>query len=328
MLEKDRQTFTLMPFKRIYLKLGNKCNLRCKYCHQKNINYKFNDDIIEYLSQLPNLEFLKFGGGEPLLYQDIINRILSKLDKRIQVMMVSNGTLLNQKTVDWLNNNNIGYSVSYDGDNNLRGALPQWDMIGKINNICGTSTVVTSKFSYDDFYTGLHNAMKITGKNLLLSIPNFVHQTKDNNNNELVDDVTINKYIEYICDEMKYEYQLYQQGVSIYLLPYLKVFSYDIHKNLSAKGLNGVRCCNENNIHLNAKGEFMLCSYGDVVVGDIYNGVDWNIVNSLIPNRCKECEYWNVCRNRCIANITDNDCKIFKAIYGFYNELVGDDFAR
>lgn len=328
MLEKDRLNFTILPFKRVYLKLGSKCNLCCKYCHQSQANYKFNEDIIEYLAKLPLLKLLKFGGGEPLLYQDIITKILRRIDShKIMVMMVSNGTLLDNKTIKWLNRNNIIYAVSYDGDSNLRGAVPNWYKLKKVHNFSGLSTVVTSKFNYDEFYNDVSKATQISKKNLV-SYPNFIHQTIDNPNFDLVTDEAVDKYIKFVCNEMAYEYKYKKQGVSTDYLPYLRYFEneQDRAKDLISK--QGVRCCNEDNVHLNANGDFMLCSYGHNIVGNIYTGIDWNKVNASIPSKCKNCSYWQVCRNKCVANITDSNCKIFQGIYEFYKNMVGEDNAK
>lgn len=64
----------------------------------------------------------------------------------------------------------------------------------------------------------------------------------------------------------------------------------------------------------------MLCAYGHHFVGDIYSGLDLEKVASYMPDRCKHCQLWRRCKNTCIANITENECKISKAMYRYFEE--------
>ena len=82
---------------RIYISLGNGCNLRCKYCYhndddQSFIDYPINDDIIDWVKETcRRYEFeydpedgrtqieIKFFGGEPLMYWDKIVYLTEKL---------------------------------------------------------------------------------------------------------------------------------------------------------------------------------------------------------------------------------------------------------
>lgn len=327
MLEKDRQHFILLPLKSVYLKLGTKCNLYCKYCHQSKKDIEVNQDVFKYLSLLPNLEEVRLGGGEPLLYKDIIDKLKLSVSSNIKISMVSNGTLLTDNIIEWLNANDIHYGLSYDGNNNFRGVIPNFYKLSKVETFNGISTVITSKFNYDEFYSDIKEVMVISNKNLL-SYPNFIHQTKNSPNYDLVDNNSVNTYISFICNELALEYKMYKDGMELNILPFLKRYIDYLTRNISYKNVKGVRCCNENHIHLLMNGNFSLCSYDGIIVGDIYSGVDWDKVNSYIPNKCKECKYWYVCRNHCIANITDNECKIFKRIYSFFKDMVGDDFAE
>ena len=37
--------------------------------------------------------------------------------------------------------------------------------------------------------------------------------------------------------------------------------------------------------------ELFCTPYGHIKIGDIYNGIDWNLVNSYKPERCKNANY-------------------------------------
>lgn len=76
--------------------------------------------VIDFISNLStkNNQPLKvvFYGGEPLLYFAKIEYIVSALrDCNIRFSIISNGTKLNAKMVDFINRNNIVLTVSYEG---------------------------------------------------------------------------------------------------------------------------------------------------------------------------------------------------------------------
>lgn len=67
----------------IYIKLGDKCNGKCDFCkNESEIEMQTNiDKIIESLCRkqiAPHLNQIYFGGGEPSLYLDEIERIISQ----------------------------------------------------------------------------------------------------------------------------------------------------------------------------------------------------------------------------------------------------------
>lgn len=108
------------------------CNFACTYCYEKNqlhnclMSEEIQDAIIAYLEAysgvIRNLK-IEWYGGEPLLATEVINR----LNERIQVIctsnniqcteqMITNGYLLDQEHIKFLNNNKINkIQVTLDG---------------------------------------------------------------------------------------------------------------------------------------------------------------------------------------------------------------------
>lgn len=326
-MQESNKPLSILPLvETISIKLGTRCNLKCKYCHQQPQDISVNEDVFSFLSVQSNLKEIRLSGGEPLLYKELITKIKASVGDGVKISMVSNGILLSDTNIQWLNANNIFYGISYDGESNLRGASPDFSQVAKVVNFNGISTVVTSKFNYDKFYEDIDVAMRISGKNLV-SYPNFIHQTQDNTNIELVTEETVSTYIEFIANELLYEFDLYSDGIDLMCLPFLRTYLNELNRNATMSS-RGVRCCNEKRLQLSVDGRFRLCYYGEIVVGDIYTGVDWDLVESYIPKKCKRCHYWDLCRNHCIANITDNECRIFKELYNRFKEKVGDYFAE
>ena len=307
--------------KRLLIKLGSKCNLQCKYCHQRKVNYKFNDDILKFLQNCNDLECITFSGGEPLLFKSEIQKIIDTVkDKNVQFKIVTNGTLFNNDTIDWINRNNIVIGMSFDGFKNLRGMTADFTALDEIKNFSGVSTVVTNKFNWDDFVNDIAQLVNDTGRNLL-AIPNFVHQTKEAPNFDLVDQTTIDKYIDFVSYELELEYDyLKNHNIPLESLPYLyRYVTQFIRSDLA--DVRGVKCCNEQYIAMNTEGDFLLCGYGEEKVGNIYSGIDFDKVESFIPDRCKHCGLWRQCRNTCITNITENECYIYKQLYSKFKQL-------
>lgn len=107
--------------------LTESCNLRCKYCYEKN---KSNKEIsFENIKLLIDNEikgnssnsFITFYGGEPLLKKDLIyytiDYIKSKKCKtKFNYAMTTNGTLLDKDFIEYIKKNNFSFiSYSFDG---------------------------------------------------------------------------------------------------------------------------------------------------------------------------------------------------------------------
>lgn len=114
----------------ITLIMTTDCNLRCKYCFTRNYGYK-----PEYVDQKVFIDFINelqeiknggsidnlFFGGEPFLHLDQMNEIQEYYQKkdfiysntRMLFSIVTNGTIVNDKTVEFINKylHNIQFSI-------------------------------------------------------------------------------------------------------------------------------------------------------------------------------------------------------------------------
>lgn len=106
----------------------NKCNLKCKYCYERNkreksITYDLLDQTIEFIvnhkeKNAINKLSVVTHGGEPLIEFDKIKYFISNLNKRIdnvEYIMTTNATLLNDETIEYISDNYSKLSVSIDG---------------------------------------------------------------------------------------------------------------------------------------------------------------------------------------------------------------------
>lgn len=104
-----------------------KCNLECKYCYMANKQKfmtnesvdKFFESIDEILKMYNQTNYhISYFGGEPTLNWGVIEYSLPKFkaDPRCHsLVMISNGLELNEKRVQFMKENNLGISLSFDG---------------------------------------------------------------------------------------------------------------------------------------------------------------------------------------------------------------------
>lgn len=99
----------------------NKCNLNCIHCvsaysfkNSKDINTTQSLNVIENLSDI-GCKNLLFSGGEPLIRKDIFEIFRKCFDKKINVHLITNGTLINDKNIKNFSSKISSVGVSIDG---------------------------------------------------------------------------------------------------------------------------------------------------------------------------------------------------------------------
>ena len=106
--------------KSLFLHITNGCNLKCKHCYsfdnKKTTGNLKKKEIIKLIDEFRELggKKLTISGGEPLLRKDILS-ILKYASHSLEVMLLTNGTLINEKIANFLSENRISVQVSLDG---------------------------------------------------------------------------------------------------------------------------------------------------------------------------------------------------------------------
>lgn len=142
---------------RVYIMLGNQCNMSCTYCLQhplvnRQIANEINPEIYDFLCEVAyeNREHrlrIVFYGGEPLLYFENIKTVVEVLNQRngveFEYAIISNGKAVTDEIVKFFNDHKVAVTISWDGNTVLetRGfdvfAEPEHtERLLKINDLC------------------------------------------------------------------------------------------------------------------------------------------------------------------------------------------------
>lgn len=132
--EKYAQFTVASPIKAMCLHISHDCNLRCKYCFASTgdfgtgrklmpleIGKKAIDFLLENSGNRRNLE-LDFFGGEPLMNFDTVKEVVkyarsreAEFGKRFRFTITTNGMLLDDDKIDFINREMSNVVLSIDG---------------------------------------------------------------------------------------------------------------------------------------------------------------------------------------------------------------------
>lgn len=158
-LEQFSDTDTDVSLKTICLNVSHDCNLRCDYCFASTGNFggrrklmsaetgkRAVDFLIEHSGDRKDLE-IDFFGGEPLVNFDVVKQITeygrsreADTGKTIQFTMTTNGVLLDDEKIDFINSEMSNVVLSVDGRKEVN------DRIRKKTDGTGTYDEIMPKF--------------------------------------------------------------------------------------------------------------------------------------------------------------------------------------
>lgn len=296
------------------------CNLRCKYCFEKNITMdatmdnKLIDDIVDYIIKSTTISTRKLHitwfGGEPLLEYEKILQLSEKLKLKLQdttikftSSIITNGVLLNKDKILTLINicNLNNMQITLDGTEKKycekKGASPEQYkhvlmLIAEATKYVKVSVRLNcDKKNMDDLKDVakllIAKAHKITNLHLYLAkLVNYSDCSEPNLFSQTEFDVQKIEFEKYIC-------QLLNKPYKPKLPHYRKCFC----------GLFKLK-----NIVIGPSGELYKCQHyvglPDKVIGDIYNGIYCNDYTlNYLKNKpldiCKDCKVFPLCLGGC-----------------------------
>ena len=149
--------------------ITQECNLRCSYCYIEKKPISMSREtagaVVDFIfeSAIPGEKIdIGFFGGEPLLRLDLIRYITGLIEnhpsytpEKVQLAVVTNGTILSDEIAEFLNKHNIAFCLSCDGPASTQ------DMFRRFPNGNGSSALVekTLRQALQTFPTVLVNAV-------------------------------------------------------------------------------------------------------------------------------------------------------------------------
>lgn len=321
------KTITNNPYA-LNLFFTGKCNLNCRYCfvdktNQENLtldekSLKKSVDLL--LSYPGKKKTISFNGGEPALEFPLVKKIYNYARKKagekgiiLDVAVMTNGTLLNQKMMDYFIKNQTILKISIDGN--------------KLTHDKNRPFKVTPKAS--SFDKVIENLAKInTGKlrvaaSLVFTPKNLDHFLENikflNSRNFYYVEFYPDLYANWKKTDLKKMKKIFQQFEAYYIKLFKENKTSKIFKNsLLDTIVNGVEIekmdkCGK--IHINALGEFYLCDKvfsleqkgrKKYVIGNAKKGIDEKERSVVLKNlredffkksglKCKRCNYSKYC---------------------------------
>lgn len=322
----------------IFIMLGFACNFNCNYCLQHEfktteICTSYNKDIIVFIKEQANKNehiTINFFGGEPLLYFNVIKDIIKDLDgvSNITYNMITNGMLLNDETISFINEYNISVCISWDGCNTkMSRGIDIFETnkknIFKLKNGFSISSVLNAYNSPKTLLKdldGLNDEYRVVyNDDLLFNIDNLYMLDNSNSDVFLLDFKKYREDIEYLTTKFIYDNSNITYAEFNYIsgiIEHIKQYN-ENDVMVYSPCMNGIKVLN---IDLN--GNLYLChNNSNKNLGNIYSNIEdyinkyreYNLLPSYFNTYCKGCSIECCCSKGCMllseVELKDFYCK-------------------
>jgi uncharacterized protein len=184
-----------LPISQLTFLVSTACNLRCKYCYADKGTYNYKpmnmginvvEKTIDFFHRYYyNIKSILFFGGEPMLNYSSMEKAVKKFDslkKKGEIesvpcySMITNGTLLDDKMIDFIKENDISVTISLDGNRTINDKLRVFPdgrgTFGVITkNIRELKTRVPgATLAYECTFTKVHENMGLTIEDIINDI--------------------------------------------------------------------------------------------------------------------------------------------------------------
>ena len=328
----------------VELSLADDCNLACKYCYcsmcretppRGLMKKEVAKQAIDLIFSGENKEVdITFFGGEPLLNKPVIDfvidysqKLAANSGKKVNYIMTTNATLIDDKIVDYITQYNFGLMVSLDGPQKIHDAqCPTQSGTGSYEMaVNGIKKIMQRRKSVTVRATMTHPVPKI--KELIDFFEDFgftrIVIGPSYNLAEFTSPVDFTKedfselarqeesLLPWMLDNLKTgippKYFIYQQG-----------YSSIEHGNLSVKS-NLFKCsAARSNVGVGVDGSLFPCHRFEGMsvwkIGDVSSGLDfekckkfWIEYHRCISDKCGDCWAFPVCKGPCPWDIAQSN---------------------
>lgn len=322
-------------FEIIFIMLGDACNFKCKYCLQGEHNNpviapNLSDKFLAFLDEYPSDSTrLSFWGGEPLLYFDSIKQIVDRYKEKFTYEMVSNGSLLTEDIVNFLNENKIAYHLSHDGKYTEETRLVDVLKNERIKSLFERIDTKSVNVTITSKSPSMKEIFAYYPSNYGININTMINTTNT--------DISRN-YADFDYEKYKRDYEYLFKSFEDYL-------DGDKSKSREAgnvtrlmgsfqaflkEGRQRNRCfaCGHGKkmLNIDCNGNFYICHNSKVSIGSTENtmqDIAKNLDNILVKTRskCESCEVNNICSGSCFmldGYGEKQNCEMLKNFYNLF----------
>lgn len=348
-----------IPITKVCLNVTDACNFNCKYCFvnksPNKMSFQVADDTCKWLlknskDETPSVFF--FGGEPTLCWDDIIVPVVEKYPN-FKYSITTNGFLLDQEKIDFLDQHNFSVMLSMDGDEETQAYNRNENSFEKLDNTIpyllkklpstnfrGTIIPATCQNTFNNilyannkgfhscyFTINIFESWSETEKLILEEeIKKFTLAYINSfiNNKELIDFLPFTQMVKTI---IKKELNLLDNTASIYKC--------GLGQGYGAVDYKGdIYTCQEIVTYRENNSKFQ--------IGNIYSGLNYNTLNNLtseiindLPvvndkHNCNNCALQFSCKkNTCQINnfICNNHCLIQSSNQCWWNQLLYNNAA-
>lgn len=340
----------------VFIMLGPKCNLRCRYCMQRPLvadrdRERVDSEVIEFIRDIARNQSIPvmahFYGGEPLMYEREMREIIEALrdEPNVGFSMISNGMLLTDELTDYLNDNGVGCAVSWDGPRTreVRGTDVFADperrrRVLRLRRLRLSSVV--SAYNYplgtlDAFIPLDQEHKELTGESLFMAFDEIMDTGLADRTLLDLDYDRVYREMSVIAGETGK--MLRGETCNPWYAHFGEQYLHRMRGILDGRTslLRGICACGNGYSVLNVdlRGNLYRCHNTDTVIGSIRDSYSRYLSNAVLHDstrettaRCAECSVVSLCNNGCPLigqDVRDAYyCKLKRAMYAPIVELV------
>ena len=317
---------------KIFLMMGQACNFHCRYCLQTFIkkdveNKPISPDLYAYLDHLIEEHeedipiHIIFWGGEPLLYWNNIRKLVLHYEDQLTYGIISNGSLLTQERVDFLNDHGISFTLSHDGINTDKtrkvDILKNNHTVSLINQLHPMINAVISGYTQD--FNALFDYWE-EHYPIMLGHIEMLRITWDMPEDLCNIDLTIyrNGLKKFFTNAIQ-KIQTNEFGNKA--IAALKIIR-QVHQSIENKQYHFPKCNQvERVLNIDLDGNLYACHNSNIKIGHInddritYLEKYWKWLETRKKPECNTCEIKYYCQGGCPLDITNEACKLQKILY-------------